>query len=197
MGAAQQFQALHAQWSTRARTRTHSRMPRCARGHRSRCVTPLREGMQPCLRLRLRLPAMPHHLPALRPPASLVPPVLSLTTRTLSPLPSSLSRTPPAPAGSSDLSTRALLLSTYVKLGHIYPELQQTVAAVFQNCRSALDQEVQQVGSRGAGCVRGWRCRSLAAWLAVGLSGWQAVCQSACRSVSLSVSLSCSSVSQS
>ncbi|KAJ1615809.1 adaptin N terminal region-domain-containing protein [Pavlovales sp. CCMP2436] len=40
----------------------------------------------------------------------------------------------------SDMPTRALLLSTYVKLGHIYPELEGDVARVFNTCRSTLDQ---------------------------------------------------------
>jgi len=44
----------------------------------------------------------------------------------------------------SDMPTRALLLSTYVKLGHIYPELEGDVARVFNTCRSTLDQELQQ-----------------------------------------------------
>jgi len=46
--------------------------------------------------------------------------------------------------GTCSLPTRALLLSTYVKFVNLYPEMTETVRAVFKNNDSSLDAEIQQ-----------------------------------------------------
>ena len=44
----------------------------------------------------------------------------------------------------AEMSTRALLLNTYVKLAHTYPEISGRVHEILQGYSTALDQEVQQ-----------------------------------------------------
>lgn len=149
MGAQAQFSALHKEWGARshARAATH-RVTRRHSPRRDTSRNAMRRCSARCVARRLvgsGLTGRSAPLPDSRRPSRTRPdsahssPAPSIRTIRLSPL---------RRAGASDLPTRALLLSSYVKLGHIYPELQTAVAGVFATCRSALDQEVQQVGAR-------------------------------------------------